>query len=91
METRLFQMNYIITRRQGVSNLQATSGQGTASTTSIGVSGGGAGNLNTGTAGAGVGGGSGTGSGRTFNNLFTSEETDLWREIFWSETPGDRC
>ncbi len=98
METRLFRMNYIITRRQGVSNLQATSGQGTASTTSIGASGGGAGNLNTGTAGAGVGGGSGTGSGRTFNNLFTSEETDLWREIFFglkrlvtdAETQGDR-
>ncbi len=83
METRLFRMNYIITRRQGVSNLQATSGQGTASTTSIGSSGGNTGNLNTGTAGAGVGGGSGTGSGRTFNNLFTSEETDIWREIFF--------
>ncbi len=82
METRLFRMNYIITKRQGVSNLQATSGQGTASTTSIGASGGGSG-TNTGTAGAGVGGGSGTGSGRTFNNLFTSEETDLWREIFF--------
>lgn len=82
METRLFRMNYIITKRQGVSNLQATSGQGTASTTSIGASGG-VGGTNTGTAGAGVGGGSGTGSGRTFNNLFTSEETDLWREIFF--------
>ncbi len=83
METRLFRMNYIITKRQGVSNLQATSGQGTASTTSIGSSGGGLGGTNTGTAGAGVGGGSGTGAGRTFNNLFTSEETDLWREIFF--------
>ncbi len=83
METRLFRMNYIITRRQGVSNLQATSGQGTASSTSIGSSGGGSGSLNTGTAGTGSGGNSGTGSGRTFNSLFTSEETDLWREIFF--------
>lgn len=83
MQTRMFKMNYIITRRQGVSNLQATSGQGTASTTSIGASGGSTGGLNTGTAGSGIGGGSGTGSGRTFNNLFTSEETDLWREIYF--------
>ena len=82
MQTRMFRMNYIITRRQGVSNLQATSGQGTANTTSIGTSGTGGG-LNTGTAGSGIGGGSSTGSGRTFNNLFTSEETDLWREIYF--------
>ena len=85
METRMFKLNYIISRRQGLSNLQATSGQGTAGTTTLGVGGGaaGLGNLNTGTAGTGIGVGAGAGAGRTFNNLFTSEETDLWREIFF--------
>jgi len=85
MQSRMFRLNYIISRRQGVSNLQATSGQGTAGSTSLTAGGSGGGNLglNTGTAGGGSGqGGGGGGSGRTFNNLFTSEETDLWREIY---------
>lgn len=85
MQTRLFRLNYIISRRRGLSNLQATSGQGTASSTSLtsgSSAGGNLGALNTGTAGGSTGLGGGGGSGRTFNNLFTSEETDLWREIY---------
>ncbi|NIQ00907.1 MAG: hypothetical protein GWM98_11190 [Nitrospinaceae bacterium] len=76
MKTRMFRMNYIISRRAGSSNLRSTSGQGTAAGSSV------VGVQNPGLLGLNNQGQNAQGVGRTSTNLFTSEETDLWREIF---------
>ncbi|MEE9258361.1 MAG: secretin N-terminal domain-containing protein [Nitrospinaceae bacterium] len=70
MKTRIFQLNYIISRRAGSSNLQSSSGgSGRTQATS------GAGSA----AAAGIT--SGGGTGRSTSSIFSSEETDLWTEI----------
>lgn len=71
MVTRTFRLNYIISRRHGSSSLQSSSGQGTGGNAVFNQ----ANNSRTSR--------SSTEVDRTFTNLFTSEETDLWREIFF--------
>ncbi|MFQ5481549.1 MAG: secretin N-terminal domain-containing protein, partial [Nitrospinaceae bacterium] len=83
METRMFRLNYIISRRQGASNLQSTSGQGVAGTSGDSSSTSSTSSFSSTTGATGASGSNQGGSGRTFTNLFTSEETDLWREIFF--------
>ncbi|MGP0566931.1 secretin N-terminal domain-containing protein [Nitrospina sp. 32_T5] len=83
METRMFRLNYIVSQRAGVSNVQSLSGQGTSGIQNSVVSG----NNNSGS-GGGVGGGNNGGGqqemlNRTFTQMVTSERNDLWREIFF--------
>jgi len=78
MVTRTFRLNYIISRRHGSSNLQSSSGQGTGGNAVFNQANAffnQAGNANVSS--------SNTAADRTFTSLFTSEETDLWREIFF--------
>ena len=73
MITRTFHLNYIISRRHGSSSLQSSSGQGTGGNEVFSQ-----GNINSSSSAS-----QGTRADRTFTSLFTSEETDLWREIFF--------
>lgn len=84
METRMFRLNYIVSQRAGVSNVQSLSGQGTSGIQNSVVSG----STNSGS-GGGFGGGNNRGNqqnqlmNRTFTQMVTSERNDLWREIFF--------
>ncbi len=71
MVTRTFRLNYIISRRHGSSSLQSSSGQGTGGNAVFNQ----ASNANVSS--------SNTAADRTFTNLLTSAETDLWGEIFF--------
>lgn len=73
MITRTFHLNYIISRRHGSSSLQSSSGQGTGGNEVFSQ-----GNINSSSSTS-----QGIRADRTFTNLFTSEETDLWSEIFF--------
>jgi MSHA type pilus biogenesis protein MshL len=79
MQTRIFKLNYITSRRIGSSSVSASSG---ASGGSSGSGGGGA----SGGASSGVGGGASIGGGSsagqsTSSSIVTSESSDLWTEI----------
>lgn len=74
MQTRIFRLNYVLSKRSGSSNVSASSG----------TSGGGGGSSTitaSSTTGGTSGAGSSTGQQRTSSSIVTSEETDLWREI----------
>jgi MSHA biogenesis protein MshL len=55
MQTRIFRLNYLISKREGLGNLQASLGAGTYEVPQMGVGG--------------------------SSQIFSSEETDLWKEI----------
>ena len=74
MQTRIFRLNYVLSKRSGSSNVSASSG----------TSGGGGGSstiTSSSTTGGSSSGGSAGGQQRTSSSIVTSEETDLWREI----------
>lgn len=69
METRIFRLNYIISRRRGTSNLQTSSG------------GSGGGQATSGSGSLSSTGTSSGATGRSTSSIVTNEETDLWTEI----------
>jgi MSHA biogenesis protein MshL len=82
MQTRIFQINYLSSRRQGQSEVRVTSSSITSS--SAAASGGGA--ATTPAAGGAAAGGSGaagasSGSGTTGSRISTSSDSDFWKEL----------
>ncbi|MBI4389272.1 MAG: secretin N-terminal domain-containing protein [Nitrospinae bacterium] len=71
MQSRVFRLNYIISKRIGTSNVQASSGSGVSGT----------GGSSSGATGGTSSGGSSAGGQRTSSSIVTSEESDLWKEI----------
>lgn len=78
METRIFRLNYIISRRIGSSSVSASSGTGGG----VSSSGGGTGGISSGSSGGVSAGGVGSSSGQpTSSSIISSESSDLWTEI----------
>ncbi len=73
MVNRTFRLNYIISRRHGASSLRSSSGQGTGGNAVFGQA-------DSNTLGSTS---QGAGADRTFTSMVTSEESDLWGEIFF--------
>ncbi|KMP10664.1 hypothetical protein UR09_05535 [Candidatus Nitromaritima sp. SCGC AAA799-A02] len=67
LETRVFNLNYIISSRRGSSNLSSTSGSTSSTSSTTGSS--------TSTSS------STSGTGRSTSSIFSQEETNLWKEI----------
>jgi len=67
LETRIFQLDYVISQRTGLSNLNSSSGNGRTGQTSA----------NIGSSGAG----GGTGSGRSTSTIRSTEVADIWNEV----------
>lgn len=81
MQTRIFRLNYILSKRIGSSNVRASSGAGVSGSSSGGSSITGASSTTGGGAVGGVGGSAGASGQRTSSSIQSSEETDLWKEI----------
>lgn len=78
MQTRIFQINYLSSRRQGQSDVRVTSSSITSSSAASGT-----GAATTAATGAGATGaaGAGGGSGSTGSRISTSSDSDFWREL----------
>ncbi|MBS1197209.1 MAG: mshL [Proteobacteria bacterium] len=81
MQTRMFQINYLASQRQGRSDVRVTSSSAALSSSSPGVSGGQTTGSSTGAPSPGTGTGGTTSSGTESSRISTQTNSDFWRDL----------